>query len=156
MNKPIGKILLTKEGCGKLKEEYRYLVEERRHEIAEKIQSAREMGDLSENATYQTAKEEQAFVEGRIAELEEIFRNSTVVDSHGGKAEVQIGSKIKVHIEGTEQTFWLVGSGEADPANGRISHESPIGQALIGKKAGDEIEVDAPVGKIIYKILKVE
>lgn len=150
------KILLTKEGCEKLKEEYRVLVEERRHDIAEKIQSAREMGDLSENATYQSAKEEQAFVEGRIAELEELFRNSTVVTSKKIKGEVQIGSKVRVHIEGDEQTFWLVGSGEADPANGKISHESPIGQALLGKKVGDKIEVDAPMGKITYKILKVE
>ena len=156
MNKQAEKILLTKEGNNKLKEEYRELTEVRRHEIAEKIQDAREMGDLSENASYQTAKEEQAFIEGRIAELEEIFRNSTVVESNGGNGKVSIGSKVKVHIEGDEQTFWIVGSQEADPGSGKISHESPIGMALIGKEVGDEIEVEAPVGKIIYKVLKVE
>lgn len=150
------KILLTKGGFEKLKTEYKALVETKRHEIAEKIQAAREMGDLSENAFYQTVKEEQAFIEGRIAELEDIFRNASVVDDKAEKGVVAIGSRVKVHIEGSDETFEIVGAEEADPVNGRISHESPIGQALLGKKAGDEVEFEAPVGKMTYKIKGVE
>ncbi len=150
------RILLTKEGYQKLKDEYQNLVGVKRSEVAEKIQSAREMGDLSENAAYHTAKEEHAYIEGRIAELEDIFRSADVVSGKCKKGEIGIGSKVHVHIEGSDEVFWIVGAHEADPAKGKISHESPIGQSLIGRKVGDEIEVEAPVGKLIYKINKVE
>jgi transcription elongation factor GreA len=156
MNKNNTKILLTTEGYQKLREEYTDLTDNKRTEIAEKIQSAREMGDLSENAAYHTAKDEQAYIEGRIAELEEIFRNSDVVEKTVNNGMVTIGSQVQVHIEGEEETFWIVGAHEADPGSMKISHESPIGQALIGRSVGEEIEVAAPVGTIKYKILKVE
>ncbi|OGC58457.1 transcription elongation factor GreA [candidate division WWE3 bacterium RIFCSPLOWO2_01_FULL_42_11] len=150
------KILLTKEGFQNLKDEYKSLVDVKRTEIAEKIQSAREMGDLSENAAYHTAKEEQAFLEGRVSELEELFRNAEVVEKDNNKTSVGIGSKVKVCIDGGDETFWIVGAYEADPAVGKISHESPIGQALLGKKIGEEINVEAPIGTVKYKIVSIE
>jgi transcription elongation factor GreA len=150
------KILLTPEGLEKMKEEYEELTGKRRQEIALRIQKARELGDLTENAEYDAAREEQAAVEGRIAELEEMIKKAEVVkNSKEHPDKVDVGCKVRVHLEGEDTEFQIVGAPEADPSSGKISHESPLGQALLGKKVGEKIEVDAPVGKLIYKILDI-
>ena len=147
------KIYLTKEGLGELKTELKELTDTKRTEVALRIKNARDMGDLSENAEYHSAKEEQAFVEGRIAELEDIIKNSKVQEIATGK--ISGGAKGTVHIDGGEQTFHLVGAPEANPIEGKISHESPLGSQLMGKKVGDSFDVEAPVGKLTYTIKKI-
>ncbi len=149
------KILLTPEGLEKIKKEYKELTGSRRKEIAERIQKARELGDLTENAEYDAAREEQATVEGRIAELEELMKRAEVVKNNKCPVQIDVGCRVRVHLEGRDEEFQIVGAPEADPASGKISHESPLGQALLGKKVGDKIEVNAPVGKLIYKILDI-
>ncbi len=149
------KILLTPEGLEKIKEEYEELTGNRRKEIALRIQKARELGDLTENAEYDSAREEQASIEGRIAELEEMMKRAEVVKNNKCPVEIGVGCRVRVHLEERDEEFQIVGAPEADPASGKISHESPLGQALLGKKVGDKIEVNAPVGKLIYKILDI-
>ncbi len=150
------KIFLTPEGLEKIKKEYQELTTKRRKEIAQRIQEARELGDLTENAEYDSAREEQASVEGRIAELEEMIKRAKVVKNNKKcPQEIEVGCKVRVHLEGEDTEFQIVGAPEADPVSGKISHESPLGQALLGKKIGEKIEVDAPVGKLIYKILDI-
>jgi len=149
------KILLTPEGLEKIKKEYENLTTTRRKEIAERIQKARELGDLTENAEYDAAREEQATVEGRIAELEELMKRAEVVKNNRCPVQIDVGCRVRVHLEGRDEEFQIVGAPEADPTAGKISHESPLGQALLGKKVGDKIEVEAPVGKLVYKILDI-
>ncbi len=149
------KILLTPEGLEEIKKEYEELTGKRRKEIAKRIQGARELGDLTENAEYDSAREEQAQVEGRIAELEEMMKRAEVVKNNKCSVEIGVGCRVRVHLEDQDQEFQIVGAPEADPSSGKISHESPLGQALLGKKVGEKIEVDAPVGKLIYKILDI-
>ena len=146
---------LTKEGLEKLKAELKNLREVRREEIAKKIKDAREMGDISENSLYDAARSEQATVETRIAELEDILKTAKVANAKA-TGEVTVGSLVTVHIEGDEESYHIVGAPEADPISKKISHESPIGSALMGKKAGDKVEVEAPMGMLTYTILKVE
>nr|WP_290668828.1 transcription elongation factor GreA [Ardenticatena sp.] len=149
---------LTAEGKAKLEEELRYLKEVRRPEVAEMIRRAREEGDLRENAGYDEAKREQAFVEGRIQQLEELLRHVQVIDE-AAKAQgvVTLGSTVVVREEGgPEERFTVVGSAEADPANGRISNESPIGKALLGHKVGDRVEVQTPGGTIVFEVIAIE
>jgi len=149
------KIYVTQEGLKDLQDEYDYLVDVRRKEVAEKLKSARELGDISENAALEAAQDEQSFIEGRIKELEALLERVEVVG--GEKAEkVIIGSHVKVRLESDEQEFHIVGTTETDPGSGRISHKSPLGQALIGKAVGDKIEVDVPVGKLTYCILEIK
>lgn len=155
MNKIQEKILLTPEGLEEIKKEYEELTGKRRKEVAQRIQEARELGDLTENAEYDSAREEQASIEGRIAELEEMMKRAEVVKNNKCSVEIGVGCRVRVHLEDQDQEFQIVGAPEADPASGKISHESPLGQALLGKKVGDKIEVDAPVGKLIYKILDI-
>ena len=112
------------------------------------------MGDISENAEYDAALQEQSFVEGRIAELEEIIKVAKVAENTDASS-VGLGSQVTVHIEGSEEMFHIVGGPEADPLQGKISHESPLGQSLVGKKVGDKIEVEAPVGTLTYTILNI-
>ncbi len=148
-------VYLTAAGLKSLQSEYEDLVNNKRHSIATRIQKAREYGDLSENAEYAEAKDEQSFIEGRILELEQILQNVSVIEQTNTD-EVQIGSTVKVHINGKDDTFSIVGAQEADPRQKKISHESPLGRALIGKAVGSSVDVDAPVGKITYKILSIE
>jgi len=148
-------LLITKEGLAELKKELKKLIDEKRPEVALRIKEARDLGDISENSEYDASKQEQAFVEGRIVELEDIIKNSKVKQSTL-KDEVDIGAKVTIHIDSTEDTFHIVGAPEADPINNKISLESPLGSALFGKKVGEKIEVEAPVGKLTYKILKIE
>jgi len=150
-------LVLTQEGLENLKKELTNLIEVKRPEIAKRIQNAREMGDISENSEYDAAKQEQAFIEGRIAEIEEIVKNSKVAEAKKGhKDYVDVGAKVTVYIDSFEDTFHIVGAPEADPVAKKISHESPLGSALMGKKVGEKIEVEAPVGKLIYTITKIE
>lgn len=153
------KIYLTNDGVERLKVELVELKEKGRKEVANRIKEAKEFGDLSENSEYVDAKDHQAFIEGRIAELEHILRNATVVKESGKKKKddgVDIGTTVHVQIRGGKHKFTIVGSHEADPDMGKISHESPIGQALLGKKIGDEVIVTVPAGEIKYKIVGLE
>jgi transcription elongation factor GreA len=121
------------------------------------IRSAKEYGDLSENSEYSDAKDQQVFVEGRISELEHILKNAVIIDeNHTDCASVNVGCTVHVEIESGEAEFKIVGSAEADPEKGWISNESPIGKALIGKKPGDEIEVNVPAGTLKYKVKKIK
>lgn len=149
--------IITQEGYNKLKEELDLLSTTRRKEIAERIERAKELGDLSENAEYSEAKDAQALNEGRILELTNILKNVTVVESiksSGGK--IDMGSHIKVSCDKKEKEFIIVSFNEADPLNGKISNESPIGMAFLGKKKGDEVVVETPKGEFKYKILDVK
>lgn len=147
-------LYLTKEGFEALKKELKELLEVKRPEVALRIKEAREMGDISENAEFDASKQEQSFIEGRITELEEIIKNAKVSDG-GDKNTVVVGTKVTVHVDGDDETFHIVGAPEADPMQKKISHESPLGQALLGKKVGDTIQVEVPIGKISYKILSI-
>jgi transcription elongation factor GreA len=147
---------LTPEGEAKLKAELEELKGPRREELAARLRSAIQMGDLSENADYHKAKEDQGFLEGRIQELEAILRNSAIIEKSTSRDIVSIGDHITIQEEGFEpETYYLVGPTEADPRNGKISHESPIGKALMDKKVGEVVEAEAPGGKIKFKILKI-
>ncbi len=148
--------LLTPEGLKKLEEELQMRKSEMRQKIAGIIKEAKEQGDLSENAEYTEAKRQQADNERRIMELENIIRTSEVASFVKGSKAVQMGSKVKVSVNGEEQTFEIVGSNEADPLNGKISNESPIGKALMSKKAGDKVKAETPSGEKEYKILEVK
>ncbi len=149
---------LTAEGAEKLRIELEELKGPKRDELAARLRFAIQQGDLSENADYIQAKEEQGFLEGRILELEEILRNVVIIEKNEtNQNEVNIGSHITVQEGDYEpETWFLVGPNEADPRNGRISHESPIGKALIGHKPGDEVEVVTPAGKLRLKVIKIE
>lgn len=149
------KIYVTQEGLKSLKSEFDHLVNVRRKEVAEKLQKARELGDVTENAAYDAARDEQSFIEGRIEELDELLRRTEVVEK-GKAGKVAIGSQVKVHLDGADHKFHIVGTIEADPGNGKISHKSPLGQALMGKKVGEKVEVEAPAGQVIYHVLEIK
>lgn len=147
-------IFLSQEGLEKLQAELKYLKSVKRKEIIERIQEAKSFGDLSENAEYEAAKNEQAFVEGRILELENILKNAKIV-SKSSNDKVCIGSKVKVQSEEGEEEFVLVNKAEADPLQGKLSYDSPLGSALIGKSKGEEVEIETPMGKEKYKIVDI-
>ncbi len=148
---------LTSEGEEKLKAELEELKGPKREELSARLRSAIQMGDLSENADYHKAKEDQGFLEGRIQELEAILRNSTIIEKSKSTGIVVIGSKVTIQEDGFDpETYDLVGPTEADPRQGKISHESPIGKALMDKKVGDFAEAETPGGKIKFKIIKIE
>ena len=152
------KTVLTVDGLKRLEEELQELKVVRRKDVAGKIKEARAQGDLSENAEYDAAKEEQAEIEARIALLEKMLRNAEVIDEEELDGDtVGVGSTVKVFdIEFDEEVeYTIVGSTEADPVNGLISNESPLGIALLGRKAGDTVTVDAPQGHLKYKILAI-
>ena len=151
------KIILTHEGLENLEQELQDLKVVRRKDVAAKIKEARGQGDLSENAEYDAAKEEQAEIEARIVIIENMLRNAEVIDSGNVTDTVSIGNTIKIFDAEFEEEieYTLVGSAEADPFNGKISNESPIGAAIIGHKVGDTIEVDTPDGTISLKILEI-
>jgi transcription elongation factor GreA len=147
---------LTQEGEVKLKAELIELTGPRREEIAKRLRSAIQMGDLSENADYHKAKEDQSFLEGRIQEIEAILRIATIVEKKQSDA-VSVGSKVTIQEEDFDpETFYLVGAKEADPRNGKISNESPFGRALMDHKAGESVEAETPGGRVKLKILKIE
>jgi transcription elongation factor GreA len=150
MNK---KFSLTQAGIDELTKELELLIAER-GPVAEKIKTAREFGDLSENAEYQTARQEQEKLESRISEVEHILQNVEVIKKPKGDSKVQLGSTVTLK-NGDTKTFQVVGTVEADPLSGKISDESPIGQALLGKKLGDEVEIKTPNETSIYKIVEI-
>lgn len=145
---------LTAEGIAELKAELAELVDQR-GPIAERIKAAREFGDLAENAEYTSARQEQERVESRIAEIEHILLNVEVIKKPKGDSKVQLGSKVSLKGNGKTKEFQVVGTVEADPLNGKISDESPIGQALLGKKVGDQVEIKTPAETNTYKIASI-
>ena len=152
------KVILTYEGLKNMEAELETLKTVRRQEVAEKIKEARGQGDLSENAEYDSAKEEQAEIEARIVVLEKMLRNAEVIDEEGGsKDTVGLGTTVTVlDVEFDEEMeYTIVGSAEADPMNGRISNESPVGMALLGHKTGDSISINTPDGEAVFKVLKI-
>lgn len=150
------KIYLTKDGLTDLKKEYEDLTKVKRPEVVSRVSAARDQGDLSENAEYTAAREELSFLDGRIDELEELLKEVVLIKDEGHASKlVNLGSKVTVKVDGRKEEYTVVGEFEADPMAKKISHESPLGKALIGKKIGETIEVQAPVGKITYTILTV-
>jgi transcription elongation factor GreA len=147
--------IITQEGYNKLKEELDYLTGEKRKAIAERIERAKELGDLSENAEYSEAKDAQALNEGRVMELSNILKNVTVVEKASKGDHIVMGSTVVVKVNGQEKQYTIVSFNEADPLNGLISNESPLGVAFIGKKKGETADVETPRGLVQYKIVKI-
>jgi transcription elongation factor GreA len=153
------KVYLTPEGKEKLRQELDYLTNEKRPALAERLRHAIQQGDLSENADYQTAKEDQGFLEGRIREVESMLLDAVIIEqAKVSKDQVGLGNEVTVTEEGEDdpETFFIVGAAEADPANGRISNESPLGQALLDRKVGERVMVQAPAGEIVFVIQAIE
>ncbi len=154
----VKQVLLTDDGLRNLEQELEYLKTVKRKEIAEKIKVALSFGDLSENSEYDEAKNDQAMMEARIADIESMLKNVKIIDESELSTEViHIGSKIKVNdVEFDEVCdYQIVGSNEADPANGRISDESPVGKSLLGHKVGDRVEIETPAGTMVYEVLEI-
>ncbi len=152
-------IFLTQEGKAKLEGELATLVNEKRPEIAEQIRQAKEAGDISENAAFEDAKHQQGMIEGRIQELEYMLKHAQMIDegAHAAADGVQMGCRVTVlDAEGHEVRYFLVGSAEAKPGEGRISNESPLGKALLGHRIGEAVEVSTPSGKMTYKVKAIE
>lgn len=149
---------LTEDGRKKLKAELEELSGPKRQELAERLRSAIQMGDLSENADYKAAKEEQGFLEGRVQELTQLLGNVVIIEENTTpKDSVEIGSTVTIQEPGeSKETYLLVGPQEADPVNGRISYSSPIGEALLGHKIGDMVTASTPAGEINFKILEIQ
>ena len=153
----MAKSYLTEAGLEKIKLELEELKNIKRPDVIKRIDTAREFGDLSENAAYHDAKEEQSFIEGRILELEHLIKTSDIVDKNShNKDLITIGSCIKVDFNGGEKEFEIVGANEADPLNGLISYSSPLGKSFIGKRLNDKFEVEVPKGNIKCKILEIK
>lgn len=146
--------LLTKEGVAELQGELDELVKQR-GPIAERIKTAREFGDLAENAEYTAAMQEKEHVESRIAELEHILQNVELIKKPKGDSKVQLGSHVKLKSSSKTKEFSVVGTVEADPLNGKISDESPIGKALLGKKVGDDVEIVTPAETATYRVVSI-
>jgi len=153
------KVYVTKEGLEELKREFEELKKDKRPDVLERVSQARSMGDLSENSEYTAAREELSLIDGRIEELQELIKMATLIDENvvsKGSSVVQLGSQVTVNIGSKKDVFMVVGEWEADPQNKKISHESPLGKALIGKARGEKVEVEAPAGKITYTITEVK
>jgi len=149
-------IIITQEGLARLQSELEHLLSVRRQEVAAKIKRAREMGGTENNAEYDDAKNDQAFVEGRILMMENIVRNAVAIESPASPGVVELGNKVLIeNQDGKIEQFTIVGSAEANPVGGRISNESPVGKALLDKRIGDEVEVPTPAGVLKLKILEV-
>ena len=151
------KVYLTKEGLEELQGEYDELKNQKRPEVVKRVSDAREMGDLAENAEYAAAREELSFIDGRIEELEEILKQVAVIKDQGASSsQVKLGSQVTVKHNGNKIVYSVVGEWEADPTEKKISHESPLGKALMGKKVGEAVNVEAPAGKITYTIVEIK
>ena len=152
-------IYVTTEGLQELKSEFRELKKVKHPEVLDRVSQARAMGDLSENSEYTTAREELSLIDGRIEELEDMLKRVQIIeasdDGQGGKI-VKLGSRVNVVVGSKKETFTVVGEWEADPHERKISHESPLGKALIGKSVGEKVAVEAPAGKIMYHIESIE
>jgi transcription elongation factor GreA len=150
-------VILTQGGYDELVAELKQIKEEKLPKAIERVATARSFGDLSENSEYHAAREDLSFLEGRTAELEIIVANAKVIKQQKGKkTQVTVGSTVTVHIGKSKHVYQIVGEWEADPKEKKISEESPLGKALLGKKIGEEIDVNAPAGKIKYKVAAIE
>jgi transcription elongation factor GreA len=148
---------LTREGAAKLEAEVRELKGSRREELSKRLRAAIQMGDLSENADYHKAKEDQGFLEGRIQEIEHVLRSAVIIEKTASKDIITVGSHVTIQEEGSQpETYHVVGAKEADPRHGKISNESPIGRASMDHRVGDVIEAETPGGKIRFRILKID
>ena len=147
-------IYLTQEGLDNLKSELKELVDVKKPENALRIKTARDQGDVSENTEYSIAREEQTNIDLRISEIENILKRAKVASN--STDAVSVGTKVKVHVEGADEEFHIVGEPEADPLANKISHESPLGSLMVGKKVGDTFELEIPTGKIKYKIVEIK
>jgi transcription elongation factor GreA len=149
---------LTKEGLKKLEEELSYLRTVRRAQVAERLHNAQEDGELIENAELEDAKTEQAFLEGKILSIEAMLSNAVIIHNEGPNGIVRLGSKITIKEVGgaKPESYMLVGAAEANPRDGRISNESPLGKALLGRKTGDEVKVNAPSGTLAFRVVSVD
>lgn len=154
------KIYLTKEGLAELKKEYEELTKTKRPDVLSRVSQARNLGDLSENAEYVAAREELSFIDGRIEELEELLKQVNIISGSSANKSpnrvIKLGSTVTLDSKGKKESFTVVGEWEADPMDKKISHESPLGKALLGRQIGEEVEVEAPAGKILYTILDVK
>ncbi len=148
-------VVVTKEGLTKIQKELDKLKNVDRPRVIERIREARSLGDLAENADYEDARNEQSFIEGRIEELESAIKHARVIE-HASKDVVEVGANINITGETGLRTFSIVGAAEADPTQGRISDVSPLGQALLGHRAGDQVKVKTPKGEMTYTILSVK
>lgn len=151
----MAKIQITQSGLEALKKEYDGLVNQKRPALVDRLANARTQGDLSENADYQNAKDELDFLDGRISELDDVLQNAELV-AEEKNGHVTIGAKVTVKVNGNKMEYHIVGEWEADPMKKMISNTSPLGQALVGKKKGEKVEVEAPVGKVVYEILSID
>lgn len=152
----ISKIQITKQGLIDLQKELDKLISTKRPGLVERLSNARAQGDLSENSDYQNAKEEIDFLDGRISELEGVIHNAEVVSGKNSNGEIAVGAEVTLKVQGEKHVYHIVGEWEADPVSKKISHSSPLGQALVGKKKGEKAEVEAPAGKVIYEILSIK
>lgn len=151
------KIYLTKNGLVDLQREYDSLAKVKRPEVVVRVTDARNQGDLSENAEYVAAREELAFIDGRIDELEDMLKQVSLIEENKhSSSTVDLGCEVTLKIDGEHEVYRVVGEWEADPAEKKISHESPLGKALMGKKVGETVEVQAPAGKIVYTVASVK
>lgn len=148
------KIYLTKEGLEELKKEHHEINSVRRPEVVQRLSEARDQGDLSENAEYHAAREELSFIDGRIDELEEILKQVELIGETKSN-NVALGSKVTLKVNGKDEVYSVVGEWEADPKDRKISHESPLGKALMGKAIGETVDVEAPAGKITYTVVSL-
>lgn len=146
---------ISKEKIEKLKTELNQLIREKRKEVISRIAKAREYGDISENSEYDMAREEQSFVEGRISQIQVILKDSKVLVTPSRKDEVSLGSRVVVEVDGEKDEFVIVSSIEANPLEGKISNESPVGKALIGSKVGDTVTANSTL-KTLYKVLEIK
>lgn len=146
---------VTTEGLDKLKSELEYLKTTRRRELAQRIETAKNMGDLSENAEYHDAKEALSFAEGRIREIEEMLKNFSVIPASETGGKVRIGTTVEVEVRGIKKSYKIVGASESNPMEGLISNESPLGSAFLDRTVGEDVEVETPGGTTTYKILGV-
>ena len=157
MDKDNNKVYLTKEGLQKIQKELDELRDKTRPRMVDRLSLARAQGDLTENNEYASAREELVFIDGRIEELEGVLQNICLIDENHSSCQcVGLGCRVTIITGENEQVYHIVGEWEADPVQRKVSHSSPLGQALIGKKIGEEVAFEAPVGKILYKILKIE
>ena len=151
-------IFLTAEGLAKLNEELEHLISVRRPEVAEKIQRAKELRSSVSSPEYEEAKDEQGFVEGRILEIDRIIKSAKIIHHDDINVDfVEVGNEVRVQLQdGSEEHYTIVGSAEANPSEWRISNESPMGQALLGKRVGDDVEVEAPAGQLKFRVLEIK
>ena len=151
------KYLLTQDDLQKLNDELKELINKKRPDVIERIREAASHGDLSENADYAQAREEQSFIEGRILEIEDMVKNAEIISTNGGHHNtVSIGSTTVIKTGGAEKKYTIVGSNEANPKEGKISNESAVGKALLGRKAGEKFKVATPAGEMNYEIVSIE